>query len=131
MNELKNAVSASAIGKVEIIDPDSARKQYRFDKHFIGFSGHFPGYPLLPAFVQIMLGIVLLEEQKGSPIELDTISNAKFLLQIRPEQVLMVECRDCAPGGKMGSDIKISNPEGLAASFRVVFSNKGETAANE
>ena len=128
MNKLKNEVIKSAIGELENIDSDSVRKQYRFDKNFVGFSGHFPGYPLLPAFVQIMLGIVLLETQKGFPIELNTVSNAKFLLQIRPEQELTVECRDCTPGGKMGSDIKIFNSDGLAASFRVVFSIKGAAA---
>lgn len=125
-SKMKQAIIRSAVGDMTITGTDQAQKQFCFKPDFIGFKGHFPGYPLLPAFVQIMTGIVLVEEQIKTSLTLKGVSNAKFLLQIRPDQALTVECKDLSSGGKPGSAVKILTSQGLAASFRIGFKTEGE-----
>ena len=65
---------------------------YTPDESFVGFDGHFPGYPLLPAFVQVSLAVHLLGRALGRPQKLDRIGTAKFASQAKPGEALDLEC---------------------------------------
>jgi len=60
---------------------------------FPGFAGHFPGYPVLPAVLQVLAAQVLVEELRGRPLRLTKLERAKFLRPVRPGEPLRVECR--------------------------------------
>lgn len=62
MNRLKKEIIEAAMAQIEVIGPDKASRRYCFPDNFIGFSGHFPGYPILPAFVQVLTAITVIEE---------------------------------------------------------------------
>lgn len=59
---------------------------------FPGFAGHFPGYPVLPAVLQVLAAQVLVEELRGRPLRLAKLERAKFLRPVRPGEPLRVEC---------------------------------------
>ena len=67
-------------------------KIFRPGPGFIGFSGHFPGKPVLPAIVQLRMLRILFEEAVG-PIGLPDITSAKFLTPAVPDISLSVRIR--------------------------------------
>lgn len=64
-------------------------KDYRLPRDFLGFTGHFPGNPVLPALLQLVMVRLLMEEALGAPCSLE-IRNAKFSVPIRPDAGITV-----------------------------------------
>jgi len=124
MNELIDAVKRSAIGTPQISDPGKITGRYCFSDDFPGFSGHFPGYPILPAVVQLIAAQCLIEEQKGHQLLLSSVQNAKFLQEIRPGNEISVQCTDCLVKGAPGSRTEIHSGGKIAASFLMTFSEQ-------
>ncbi|MEN8126655.1 MAG: hypothetical protein ABFR90_02500 [Planctomycetota bacterium] len=60
-------------------------KEYIFPQSFLGFQGHFPGKPVLPAVVQIMLFRESIAEELAQPLEIAKITRAKFLKVINAD----------------------------------------------
>ena len=60
-------------------------KEYIFPQSFLGFQGHFPGKPVLPAVVQIMIFRESIAEELAQPLEIVKITRAKFLKVISAE----------------------------------------------
>jgi len=125
MSLLIEAVKRSALGPVQIKSPDTITGRYSFSDDFLGFSGHFPGYPILPAVVQLIAAQCLIEEQKGRKIELSALQNAKFLHEIRPNNEILIQCADCQIKEQPGSKIQIYSGDKIAASFLMIFQDKG------
>jgi 3-hydroxyacyl-[acyl-carrier-protein] dehydratase len=119
MNQLRKEISEAMQGEIELIGPDKASRRYCFPSHFIGFSGHFPEYPVLPAFVQILLALMVIEEWKGQPLQLLTIERAKFHIEVKPDQEMIVECREYDAKGAPVIEVKLSVAEGFAAVFQI------------
>jgi hypothetical protein len=117
MNRLKTEIAKCADTQMEVIGPHKVSRRYCFPPSFIGFSGHFPGYPVLPAFVQAMAAMAVVEELKGRPCELSSMERAKFRLEVRPDQVISVECREYGPQDEPAFEVNIDTAEGVAASF--------------
>ncbi len=127
MNPLKQAIQASATGPMEMKDEATVARTYCFPEDFMGFSGHFPGYPILPALVQLMTGWSLLEAKQGHAVKIATIERAKFLLEIYPGQKILVQCKCTTVNGMAGGRIKIMKEDQLAASFSVTFKESKES----
>lgn len=125
MSALKKTIVSSAIGAMAESQMGAIEQRYRFGPDFIGFCGHFPGYPILPAFVQILMALTLTEEQKGCPLEVVWIEKAKFHIPLGPEQEITVECRPIRIGNSAGCEARLTVSEGLASSFRICFVEKG------
>jgi 3-hydroxyacyl-[acyl-carrier-protein] dehydratase len=123
MSALLDAIKGSAIGPSQRAQ-DAITGNYRFSDDFLGFSGHFPGYPILPAVVQLAAALSLIEEQQGQ-VELVSIQNAKFLQEIRPGIPISITCTDCQVKGMPGSRIRIGSGETAMSSFIMVFQDKG------
>ncbi len=121
MNKLKQEIIKSTLATVETIAPDKVVGRYIFPQSFIGFVGHFPEYPVLPAYVQILTALTLIEEWKGRSLQLDSIEKAKFHVELRPDQEITVQCREFEARGKTFVEINIIVAEGLAATFLVRF----------
>jgi 3-hydroxyacyl-[acyl-carrier-protein] dehydratase len=126
VNEIKRAILSSAVSPMVVEVGVSATKRYRFSNDFIGFSGHFPGYPILPAFVQIMMACTLAEELKGRTLEPATIEKAKFLLEIKPEQEILVRISERMIGTRPGFEARLVVNDQVAASFRMSFEGEEE-----
>jgi 3-hydroxyacyl-[acyl-carrier-protein] dehydratase len=63
---------------------------FRFGDDFLGFQGHFPGHPILPAFVQLLLGECAVRRRSDRPWILRRVERAKFLRPIQPNEPVTV-----------------------------------------
>ena len=86
MSALRKGIEASAMETIAGTGPETGARRYRFGPGFIGFSGHFPGNPVLPAIVQIRAVVSLAEEEGGKTLRLAAVRSAKFLAPIRPDE---------------------------------------------
>lgn len=125
MNQVRRETISSAVGDMKVTEQDSVEKSYCFRPDFIGFSGHFPGYPILPAFIQIMTALTLVEEHKRCRMELKGVEKAKFSIPLHPEQEIQVSCRYRQGKDPVMCDIRLSIAEGLASSFRISLEKAG------
>jgi 3-hydroxyacyl-[acyl-carrier-protein] dehydratase len=128
MNNLIDAIKNSSIGPA-IKSSDGITRRYRFSDDFIGFSGHFPGYPILPAVVQLITAQSLIEEQKECELEFYSVQNAKFLHEIKPGEELEITCMDFIVKEAPGSKVQIRSEDTIKASFFLTFKHKGEKSA--
>jgi 3-hydroxyacyl-[acyl-carrier-protein] dehydratase len=119
MNQLRKEISEAAQGEIEMVAPDKAIRRYCFPSHFVGFSGHFPEYPVLPAFVQVLSALMVIEEWKGTPPRLFTIERAKFHIEVKPDQEMTVECTKYEARGTPAIEAKLSVAGRLAAVFHI------------
>ena len=121
MNKVKTEIINAALGQVESVMPDKAIGRYLFPQSFIGFAGHFPGYAVLPAYVQVLTALTVIEEWKGRPFQLASLERAKFHIELRPDQEITVQCREFEAKGKMAIEANLTVKEGLAATFLMKF----------
>lgn len=68
---------------------DEWQRFFCFPADFIGFAGHFPGQPILPAVLQICM-VRLFWSDVVAPVESLDVVSAKFLKPVLPEQKISV-----------------------------------------
>ncbi len=126
MNELKKGIAASAITDMASDGPDTAARDYRFEADFVGFSGHFPGNPILPAIVQIRTVVSLAEEHAGTPLRLVEVRSAKFLSPIPPGKDVTFRFRRTAGAVERLYDATVSVEGKTAATFLLRLADEEE-----
>jgi predicted hotdog family 3-hydroxylacyl-ACP dehydratase len=89
---LQNAIQTAADHTLKREGDHGIVQSFCFPPEFIAFRGHFPGNPLLPAFVQIRMAQVMLESAAQAPLQLERIDNAKFREPLPPGQSVRVHC---------------------------------------
>lgn len=94
MNQMRKAIHQGAVESLQVND-SHGWQQYRFGENFPGFFGHFPGYPVLPAVLQILLAQMVAEQIVSRSLRFKALQQAKFIRQVRPDELLdvAVECR--------------------------------------
>ena len=101
---------------------------FRFAEDFLGFSGHFPGSPILPAVVMLEIGRTLGELILKRPLAVTKISHAKFSQMIRPAEI--VEARvDIAPREAQSKKeveiaVRLSRNESVAAKCHLIAAGR-------
>ena len=63
---------------------------FRLGDDFVGFQGHFPGHPILPAFVQLLMGECAVRMHRGRVGSLRRVQRGKFLRPIQPNEPVTV-----------------------------------------
>lgn len=121
MNKLIYSIEKSALDSPKQGEPSEITGKFCFDSNFIGFSGHFPGYPLLPAVIQLLIAKLLIEQQKGCKIKVTMIEKAKFLSEIKPDDEIAVKCIDVAEDENKKSKIVITSGDRTVSSFNMNF----------
>ena len=124
MDNLRSAIRSSASGPVRETEPGTFIRSYCFAPDFIGFSGHFPGYPILPAFIQVLMVVSMAEEVKGHNLRFSSLEKAKFQNKIFPGQEIEVRFRERLIKGKMGLEATLTVVEGQAASFQLTLDDR-------
>jgi len=89
---LKNAIQAASDQPLKREGDHGIAQSFCFRPEFIAFRGHFPGNPLLPAFVQIQMAQAVLESAAQTPLQLERIDNAKFREPLPPGKSVRVHC---------------------------------------
>lgn len=90
---IRDEIEKSALTDINLSGPNLGTQKFRPDADFIGFNGHFPGYPILPAMLQILFGVLVSEKTLGKRLILKKLDKAKFMAQIRPEETISVTCK--------------------------------------
>ena len=126
MSALRKGIDASAMEALTGTGTDTGARRYRFDPGFIGFSGHFPGNPILPAIVQIRAVVSLAEEEGGKTLRLAAVRSAKFLAPIRPDEDVWIRVRRRVDSGMDICDATLSVAGKTVAAFQLELA-QGET----
>ena len=92
-------IAAAVERALEAWDPTSATAEFLVAADFPAFAGHFPGFPLLPAVVTVLLAERAVTAAVGRPWAVTRIQRAKFSGPIRPGCRVRVVCR---PDGERG-----------------------------
>ncbi|HAD04622.1 MAG: hypothetical protein A2005_11055 [Desulfuromonadales bacterium GWC2_61_20] len=125
MSPLRRAIADSARGPVAVHETEQWSQEFAFAPDFLGFSGHFPGYPVVPAVVQVLTAQMLVEAVTGRPLRLTALDNAKFLIQLHPEDVITVRCRQKkVTAAAILYEGTLSVAAGVAASFQLALAEK-------
>jgi 3-hydroxyacyl-[acyl-carrier-protein] dehydratase len=95
MSALEAAVRAARLGQPEP-EGGGLAQAFVFAPDFVGFAGHFPGNPVLPAVVQLLAGRIAAEALLGRPLALRAVTQAKFLQPVGPGEVVRLACRPAA-----------------------------------
>lgn len=127
MNEILRGIEVAALGAVTRDEAGGVARRYLFEERFAGFAGHFPNYPILPAIVEILTVVSLVGEESGSRQRLVAVADAKFLSPIRPNQEVLVECRQKSARGKLLHEAQLSVAGKTAASFLLELAGQGES----
>jgi len=91
MRMLREEILACADARVRTLDGGRSHELvFHFDKGFTGFQGHFPGHPVLPAFVQLLMGQCALYVRSACNWRLRRVERSKFLRTILPDQAVTV-----------------------------------------
>ncbi|UCG48568.1 MAG: hypothetical protein JSU94_02095 [Phycisphaerales bacterium] len=95
MSTLRDEIVASTDGKARTLEGGRGHEMtFRLGPDFIGFSGHFPGNPILPAFVQLLMGQCALQSRSGRNWRLRKVERAKFMKTIPPGPPVKVRWRE-------------------------------------
>jgi 3-hydroxyacyl-[acyl-carrier-protein] dehydratase len=121
MKRLLKEIAEYSIKQKPGDNPLVMEKLFCFDRDFIGFSGHFPGYPILPAVLQLLLAQLCIEEQKGCKIGITSIEKAKFLSEIRPDETISIQCADADTGDSQRMKVKIMSKDKVLSTFNLYF----------
>ena len=121
---MRAAIKAAALAPAQI-SKSAGEQSFCFDQNFIGFGGHFPEYPILPAVLQVLLAQMLAEEVIGSPLSVCSLIRAKFVQQLRPgDQIdVCLNYREQDGSFHCASELQVSGQ--LAASFTLVLNGDG------
>lgn len=129
MNRMRQEILAAKLGEFGSLG-EAFTGRFRFGMDFVGFAGHFPGYPLLPAMVQVLVGQMvaeaLEERESGTAPAVSAVEKAKFVREVRPGEELLAECRRVTLKGRAGFELRLSVNGEAASSF--VLTTAGSAA---
>ena len=121
MNRMREEINRAALAPASV-HADGGEQCYRFAESFLGFAGHFPGYPILPAILQTLLAQLVAEQVIGAPLQFSALQRAKFSRQLRPDEKIdvQVKCQEKDGQWYCAAELKVADED--AASFILVLS---------
>lgn len=122
MSEIRRELLQCRVGEgtVEKVDGAVARQRFCLPRDFIGFCGHFPGHPIVPAVVQILMAQLVVEHALDAGFRLTSIERAKFLRQLQPQDPIDVCCQCKTVRGRDVVDARLFVDAELVAAFWLV-----------
>lgn len=126
MNKIVLGIAAASQGTATTDSSSMMEGRFVFADSFVGFDGHFPEHPILPAIVEIMTVVSLVSERSGCGQRLVSVEDAKFLTPVRPNQELLVQCRQRTIKGKLLYDAKLSVGEATTATMLLDLASYGD-----
>jgi 3-hydroxyacyl-[acyl-carrier-protein] dehydratase len=81
---------------------DELTARFLFPAAFVGFQGHFPGRPILPAVCKIQAALAMLEASREREVRLREIVSAKFLSPVTCGEEVLVRCAVAMQEGGQG-----------------------------
>jgi len=103
---IREEINQTAVGEFVKSSPEIGTQNFHPTAGFVGFAGHFPDYPIMPAMLQIIFGIVVAEKVLDTSLTMIKLDKAKFMVQIKPDEIINVSCRIKRPTGNLESEIQ-------------------------
>lgn len=120
MNSMRQAINRSALGPASL-SADSGEQGFCFAEDFIGFAGHFPGYPILPAILQTLMAQLVAEQVRGEQLEFLSLERAKFTRELRPGDPIRVKVSFREAAESLRCTAELLCGEQSAATFTLSF----------
>ena len=117
---MKTAILECLLREPSQAGDGTVKGRYCFPESFIGFQGHFPGNPILPAVVQIQAAQVCICRALDENMIVSKVINGKFLETVEAGAELVVECNPKGDGRFLCKVTDISTGR-LASSFQLVL----------
>ena len=130
MRMLREEIMACTDAQVRVLE---ANHGYELTFHpgdgFTGFRGHFPGHPILPAFVQLLMGECAVRVHGARAWSLRRVERGKFLKPIGPNQPVTVCWQEhpCDNGLRCSFTLHVEGEK--AAVFTLEFAAEGDSHA--
>ena len=84
-------------------EADGWNQTWTLPEDFPAFNGHFPGFPLLPAVVQMHMALEVMAAAQNAPLpRLLEVTSAKFMAPVRPLQAVTVTVRPVPSAAEQG-----------------------------
>ena len=87
-----------------------------FTSSFVGFLGHFPGNPILPAIVQLALVRCLAEKIFNTRLVPKKYKRTKFKAMVKPGQQLVISFQASSKGDEYIGKFKIETSDAITVS---------------
>lgn len=130
MRTLRDDILASADPHLRTVEGGQGYElTFRPGPDFIAFSGHFPGHPVLPAFVQLLMGQCALQIRTARDWRLRRVGRAKFLKTIRPDQPVTVCWNERPLDDGLRGHFTLMVDGHKAAAFTIEFAVEGGPGA--
>lgn len=123
---MRQDIEKSALEAVEKTE-NGGRRSYQFKNDFIGFAGHFPNYPILPAVLQVLLAQMVVETLVGKTLHFRSLARAKFSEQLRPDMPIDVRVTYSEQEGSYLCRCELHTTEKRAASFTLQLEEGSES----
>ena len=135
MGTLREEIMTCAEGRVRTLETEGPQARstamggpdqgweltFRFGADFTGFRGHFPGHPILPAFVQLMMAECAVRRHSTRSWSLRRVERGKFLRPIAPNEPVTVCWQEQARNGGLRCGFTLRVGAEKAAVFTLEF----------
>jgi len=95
--------------------PATTRLPLRIPANHPALPGHFPGQPIVPGVLLLDAVIEAAQHWLGTPIRLQTLTQAKFIAPLLPEQAAQIVLR------RQGHELRFNVTRGAATLARGVM----------
>lgn len=120
MNSMRQAINQAALAPA-IPTSEGGEQSFCFAEDFLGFAGHFPGYPILPAILQTLLAQLVAEQLRGEQLGFRSLERAKFTRELRPGDRILVKVSLRETGELLRCAAELRCAGASAASFILSF----------
>lgn len=120
MSQLRTELASHTLGPAQQ-RADGWHQTFCLPESFAGFDGHFPDNPVVPAVVQLLMGLHLAEAAAGQALVIVQVVKAKFVQPLRPLEKIEVCCVQ-QHGDSLCCKVEISSASGMASQFRLILS---------
>lgn len=118
MTPIEKDLADTLVGSI-VCKQNTATATYNLPKSFKGFDGHFPGHPILPAVLQVMLGKIVCNALTSRPLAVKSIERAKFMQEISPDMNIQVSAtqKDVSEQGIYRFSVTFEADKGKVSTF--------------
>ena len=113
---------------LDITPGESVQASLCFEQDFVGFSGHFPDHPVLPAVMAIYTGWMLADMCADQRFDLHAIKRARFTGPIYPNDRVDVTLKAVKKAAPRAGATAVPG-DGVQDWYSAVFTSRGNTAA--
>lgn len=123
MSQIRNALLGCQCAAATVVD-DVVCQRYCLPADFVGFDGHFPDYPIVPAVVQILMAQLVAEQYLSKRLSIGAIDRSKFHRQLKPLDVIDAYCQPKQVRGKALIDCQLKIDDEVVSAFWLVLNGE-------